>query len=107
MFKYQVYNDMNSPLPISVLQRGVEYFTPPSFACRRIPLAGSMKSTGHWDEYMKKVELYCTIIIHSRQSFLLIKWFNPPFRFCQSGVSGEPGGSGLRRFPVYNVFQAL
>jgi hypothetical protein len=66
MFKYQLYNNMNSPLPLSALQRGVKHFTPPSFACKRIPLAGSTKSTGQGDEYMKKVEFYCTIIIHSR-----------------------------------------
>ena len=49
---------MNSPQPpaiagqaLSASQRGaitlIKCMIPPSFVCKRIPLAGSMKSTGH------------------------------------------------------------
>ena len=53
MLKYQLYNHMNSPQPpalagqaLSAPQRGAKKYLPPSFACKRIPPAGSTKSTG-------------------------------------------------------------
>ena len=44
MIKYQSYDHMNSPQPLSAPQRGANKDLPPSFAWKRIPLAGSTKS---------------------------------------------------------------
>jgi len=35
MAKCQLFNNMNSPQPLSALQRGAKRRTPPSFACKR------------------------------------------------------------------------
>ena len=35
MAKYQLFNNMNSPQPLSVSLRGAKRCTPPSFACKR------------------------------------------------------------------------
>ena len=35
MAKYQLFNNINSPQPLSASQRGAKRRTPPSFACKR------------------------------------------------------------------------
>jgi hypothetical protein len=46
MAKYQLFNNMNSPQPLSASQRWAKRCTPPSFDC---------KEGGRGDEYMKNV----------------------------------------------------